>query len=382
MAISGTLCFLADPEQRIFDYRANVSPLRVHQLKEKLAPAEFGLGSENHRSPGGGILQFADCVLQNRAPLPKTNDVKFATHHGKDLDAIFHAATVWTFGEVRKRGVEHPSVAVLCKSNKLVAILSDILQVPHTLKGQTYRPVEHGVVWDAELAVAAAAAVASIMEWSSDDAATLVRTLGLLSRYYQMKHAENATKKAEEAAIKCAQMSEAVASGQTFRSKALQQFRKTFTAGIGLVGDPMRDWIAARRVLESVTGLEDVFGDASMVKLFGAREALESGLADLWLAAASYSGAAERVKTILDRQRLLESERTPHGCMLMTIHKSKGKEFDGVVLVEDAHRAPFFDTNREPPPFERSRRLLRVGLTRARHFVMIVRPNGATPLVG
>jgi hypothetical protein len=47
-----------------------------------------------------------------------------------------------------------------------------------------------------------------------------------------------------------------------------------------------------------------------MVKLFGAREALASGLADLWLASASYAGAAERVRTIPDRQRLLESERT------------------------------------------------------------------------
>jgi DNA helicase-2/ATP-dependent DNA helicase PcrA len=108
-----------------------------------------------------------------------------------------------------------------------------------------------------------------------------------------------------------------------------------------------------------------------------------SGLADLWLASASYAGAADGVRTMLDRQRLLESERTtPRGCMLMTIHKSKGKEFDGVVLVEDAHRAPFFDTGREPPPFERSRRLLRVGLTRTKHFVTIIRPNGATPLVG
>jgi DNA helicase-2/ATP-dependent DNA helicase PcrA len=65
----------------------------------------------------------------------------------------------------------------------------------------------------------------------------------------------------------------------------------------------------------------------------------------------------------------------------MTIHKSKGKEFDCVVLAEDAHRAPLFDTDREPAPYEKSRRLLRVGLTRAKHFVAIVRPVGATPLV-
>jgi DNA helicase-2/ATP-dependent DNA helicase PcrA len=103
--------------------------------------------------------------------------------------------------------------------------------------------------------------------------------------------------------------------------------------------------------------------------LFGAREALASGLADLWLALASYTGAAAKVNTILDRQRLLESERvTPRGCTLMTIHKSKAKEFDGVVLVEDAHRAPFFDTGREPPPFERSRRLFRVGLDARKAF--------------
>lgn len=382
LARSATLCCLADPEQRIFDYRPNVNPLRIQQLREKLAPTEFGLGRENHRSPNGSILQFADCILQNRIPLPKTNDVKVITHHGKDFDAIFHAATVWTFSEARNRGVEHPSIAVLCKNNKFVATLSNTLQTQHTLKGQTFRPIEHGVVWDAELSVAAAVIVASIMEWSSGGAATLAHTLGLLSRYYRLKHAEKPTKKAAEAALKCTQMAEAAATGQTIRNKALQQFRKAFTTGIGLVGEPMKDWIAARRVLESVTGFEDVFGDASMVRLFGAREALVSGLGDLWLAASSYGGATERVRTILDRQRLLESERTPRGCVLMTIHKSKGKEFDCVVLVEDAYRAPFFDTEREPPPFERSRRLLRVGLTRAKHFVAIIRPVGATPLVG
>ena len=383
LAMSGTMCILADPEQRIFDYRPNVNPLRVQQLKEKLAPAEFGLGGENYRSPNGGILQFADYVLQNKAPLPKTNDVSVVNYHGRDFEAIFHAATVWTFSEIRKRGVEHPSVAVLCRSNKFVATLSNVLQAQHTLKGKTFMPVEHGVVWDAELAIAAAVTVASIMEWSSGDAATLAKTLGLLSRYYQLKNADKATKKAAEAAIKCAQMAEAVGAGLVIRSKALSQFCKSLASGIGCVGEPMKDWISARRVLQLATGFDDVFEDASMVRLFGAREALVSALGDLWLASASYAGAADRVRTILDRQQLLESERTTQrGCMLMTIHKSKSKEFDGVVLVEDAYRAPFFDTGREPPPFEKSRRLLRVGLTRAKHFVTIIRPNGVVPLVG
>src|ERR1019366_7700667 len=141
--------------------------------------------------------------------------------------------------EIRKRGVEHPSVAVLCRNNKFVATLSNVLQAQHTFKGKTILPVEHGVVWDAELAVTAAVTVASIMEWSSGDAAALAKTLGLLSRYYQLKNAEKATKKAAEAAIKCTQMANAVAAGQVMRSKALSQFQKTLAAGIGFVGEPM-----------------------------------------------------------------------------------------------------------------------------------------------
>lgn len=66
----------------------------------------------------------------------------------------------------------------------------------------------------------------------------------------------------------------------------------------------------------------------------------------------------------------------------MTMHKSKGKEFDGVVLVEGAHVSPFLNTNREEPPYHESRRLLRVGITRARNHVVILRPNDALPLVG
>jgi DNA helicase-2/ATP-dependent DNA helicase PcrA len=65
----------------------------------------------------------------------------------------------------------------------------------------------------------------------------------------------------------------------------------------------------------------------------------------------------------------------------MNMHKAKGKEFDGVVLVEGAFKSSFFDERNEQPPFERSRRLLRVGLTRARTLVTIVRPQNARPLV-
>jgi DNA helicase-2/ATP-dependent DNA helicase PcrA len=67
--------------------------------------------------------------------------------------------------------------------------------------------------------------------------------------------------------------------------------------------------------------------------------------------------------------------------MLSATPVNKGKEFDGIVLVEGAFKSGFFDERTEQPPFDRSRRLLRVGLTRARTLVTIVRPQNARPLV-
>ena len=65
----GLFC-LADPEQRIFDYRDDIDPRRLDILREEIKVAEFDLGGENHRSPNAGILKFADAVLRNRSPLP------------------------------------------------------------------------------------------------------------------------------------------------------------------------------------------------------------------------------------------------------------------------------------------------------------------------
>jgi DNA helicase-2/ATP-dependent DNA helicase PcrA len=64
------------------------------------------------------------------------------------------------------------------------------------------------------------------------------------------------------------------------------------------------------------------------------------------------------------------------------MHKAKGKEFDGVVLVEGLYAGPFLDTRNEEPPYYASRRLLRVGITRARQRAVLIRPRDALPLTG
>lgn len=373
---------LADPEQRIFDYRDDIDPRRLDILREEIQVTEFDLGGENHRSPNAGILQFADAVLHNHSPLPATPDIKQVSYWQNTFAATVHAAVIWTFSALRKKGVEHPSVAVLSRSNSLIADLSVILSETHTYNKQTLPVIEHDVVWDAELSAAAAVVVASILEWPTGPAEeTLARTLRVIAGYYKLKNAEEPTNAAAEHARKYDEAAAKVATGEGPRINAAKALVAVYKAGIDLVGEPVADWKAARWVLHDIPALNELFREARLVRLFRATDALASGLGERWLALSSYAGASELVKRILEQERLVAAERDPQGCILMNMHKAKGKEFDGVVLVEGAFKSSFFDERNEQPPFERSRRLLRVGLTRARTLVTIVRPQNARPLV-
>lgn len=373
---------LADPEQRIFDYRDDIDPRRLDILCETVAITGFDLGGENHRSPNAGILQFADSVLRNQSPLPVTPDVKQVSYWGNAFPATVHAAVVWTFSALRKRGVERPSVAVLSRSNSLISDLSVIISEPHTYNNQPLSIVEHDVVWDAELSAAAAVVVASILEWPTGPAAeSLAKTLRLIAGFYKLKNAEEQTKTAAENARKYDEAAAKVANGEQPRIKAAKALVTAHGAGVAMVGEPVADWKAARRLLQDVPALTELFREVRLVRLFRATDALASGLGERWLTSSSYVGASDLVKRVLEQERLISAERDSQGCILMNIHKAKGKEFDGVVLVEGAYKSGFFDERNEPPPFERSRRLLRVGLTRARELVTLVRPRNARPLV-
>lgn len=373
---------LADPDQRIFEYDSSVDPRRLDQLRETVAPTEFDLGTENHRSPGSGILGFADAVLRNR-PLPDVNEVACRSFWPKNMNGTVHAAAVWLLGALRESGLASPSVAILCRTNWLVLQLSEALGEERTYKGTTYRPVEHAVAWDAELSAAAAAVVASILEWSAEgsdiDAAT---TLDAIANFYDIKNSLRPSKSATDTAGRFRNAVERTTAGKEPRTKAGKAIVAANKARVSYIGSPVQDWKCALAVLDGADQLIEVKRHSRLVRLFRASGEIGPRLAEQWLTSGSYGGAREVVRRAIDRATLLSVRSDPQGVVLMTMHKSKGKEFDGVVLVEGAHASPFLNSNREAPPYHESRRLLRVGITRARSLVVILRPNDTLPLVG
>lgn len=382
LKVTDVFC-LADPDQRIFEYRANVDPQRLATLRVEHAPTEFDLGTDNHRSPDSGILQFADAVLYNRAPLPNVPEVKSVAYYGNAFESTAHAAVLWTFSQLRSAGVCEPTVAVLCRSNPFAAKLSIILSEEHQFKNQTLPPVEHDVLWDADLSAAAAQVVASILEWPvKGRSAGLHDTCKSVAHFYRIKNAGSPSKSASENARKFDEAADAIGIEKKPKIKAAKALIAIANDDLTYSGNPVDDWLKARGILKKIGNLSEVFNEARLVRLFRATDALGAGLSETWIANGNYAGAVDLVKRILDRERLISADRDPQGCVVMTIHKAKGKEFDGVVLVEGSFASQFFDTNRERPPYERSRRLLRVGITRARHRATLVRPQGAPQLVG
>ena len=381
-SVTRVIC-LADSDQRIFDYRDDIDPRRIESLHDTAAPRTFDLGGENHRSPRGGILSFANAVLNNITPLPEVDDVKIVSYWQRAFASTVHAAVLWTFSKLRSAGVDDPCVAVLARSNPLVADIAAILSEPHEFNGTQLPPIDHSVVWDAELSAAAGAVVASIMEWSNTAAdAPVAVTLDVVAHFYELKNATTPSKSSADNVRKFRTAAEKVREAGAPRINAAKDLLAAFEAGLVFSGDPVADWRSARNLLHEIRALNELFREARMVRLFRATDALGSGLADLWLNTGHYGGAVSLVTNTLEYERLIAADQEPRGCILMTIHKSKGKEFDGVVLVEGQYSGVFFNTNREQPPFEKTRRLLRVAITRAKKRVIIIRPNRTNPLTG
>lgn len=373
--------FLADPDQRIFDYDDRVDPERLNQLRAYLSPAEYDLTGENHRSPDAGILQYANAVLQNRA-LPDTTDVVTHIYRGRDFESALHARVLWLFALLRKSGIHNPSVAVLARTNPMVGKLSTILGQTHIFNKTTLQPVDHDVLWDADLTAAAAIVVASILEWAGHPSTVaLGQTFERIANYFDAKNASSPSKSARDASAKYRSAAERARRGEKPKLNSTKLLTAAYEGGFTLRGDPARDWLQARDLLDAGADLSGLLSDAKFVRLFRATDEIGSRLASAWDRNGNYGSAIDLVRRALEGGKLQADHREPRGCILMTIHKAKGKEFDGVLLVEGQFRGTFFRDDDTKAERAAARRLLRVGITRARHKVVIVRHQDAPALV-
>jgi DNA helicase II / ATP-dependent DNA helicase PcrA len=110
---------------------------------------------------------------------------------------------------------------------------------------------------------------------------------------------------------------------------------------LDLTGDPVHDWLEVRRLLLGAEHekLKLVGNDARFLRLLNRGTLLQDSLATQWRANGDYRRARSIVDSALRQEHFSASSRSWIGVNLMTIHKSKGKEFDEVVIFEGFRRA-------------------------------------------
>jgi DNA helicase-2/ATP-dependent DNA helicase PcrA len=115
--------------------------------------------------------------------------------------------------------------------------------------------------------------------------------------------------------------------------------------------------------------------DAKYLRLMHKGAQLRSKLSEMWRNKRSYAGASDFVKDALLQEHFSTSIRDWKGVHVMTIHKSKGKEFDEVIIYEGSFHGKIVPQNADEKRGAQALLMLRVGVTRAMQRTTIVTPK-------
>ena len=166
LGVNSTLIALADPEQRIYEFRG-ASPTRIPEFIEKFSPDEFDFSTANHRSSGTDICIYGNDLLKGSNKGKKYTHVAVSTYPIRKGQAG-HLHLKFAIYQRRKaildKGVKNWSLAVLVPTKQLMLDVSDHLASTQTLQNGKIAPsIENEASLDAAGPALAASAIAGVL---------------------------------------------------------------------------------------------------------------------------------------------------------------------------------------------------------------------------
>ena len=368
------LVALADPDQRIYEFRG-ADPRRVSEFLEAFQAKHFDFIGENHRSSGTDITTYGNDLLTGANKGKPYQQVKVTCYgfmHGKSLHFSTKAAVYSALN--RLKNVPDKSIAILVPSKRLMLEFSDYL----SSAADGLPELHHDVAMDAEPPALAARVIATLLEGgTAGDVAS--RMLGALHSHIRGRRGGKPTPQAE--LDLAGALSGFMTTGKVRGAKrqlivSEVQRISTEREQLQLTGDPAEDWLHLRGLLASspADALKQVATDARYLRLLHRGSALRTNLGALWRAQGGYRGAEEAVRSALMQEHFAAAQKDWRGIHLMTIHKSKGKEFDEVIIYDGMFqriaRAPH-----DQKAYAQDLLALRVGVTRAIRRTSILTPK-------
>lgn len=372
---------LADLEQQIFDHLPGIGPERIVAIKATLNPLEIDLGAQNHRSDGTEIATFGQDILLGKVRgSPYLGVSSFSYDPKRAQSSILRIAIGMLQRAIRKAtGKYGKSIAILTHSGASAAKISAALNAEP-------KPVRHKLSFDEAEAMLTARFAAYLLEPKLEanrlkDLATALELLATAKRAAGLA----AAKQWQLWALK-------VSGGTVPTARFVQSVLRVMDElrGQGFSGDPAKDWSGIKRALRNV-GDEDLTAVAKNLDYlvaFNRGKRISAGLGAAWVRDGQYTSAREILDIALAQDQILGGVDDPPGVQVMTVHKSKGKQFDGVIVVrEGRHDGRQMVSSLvwwgDEAPHHRSRKILRVAITRAMvHTLMLGPIYPMCPIVG
>lgn len=375
------LIALADPEQRIYDFRG-ADPKRITQFIESFKPKIFDFGQQNNRSNGKDIAEFGNDLLQGKNAGKRYKDVSVCRYPFRKLPYT-HLVLKYKVLEVQKSLYEMKktdwSLAILVPTNALMLEVSDSFQREQQLQNGKKCPViEHEVAVDTAGPYLAALTIASILETGSQKCCTESAVLTpLIEHILGRKGADKPPSKADVSlASALSQYSSTKKIQGKNREKLIADTQDivSLTNSAQFSGNVINDWKIVLTIIgnEQSEAYQNLLKDAKHLRLLQRGSQLYAALDILWRENGSYIGATEAVANALTQEHFSMSTRKWSGINIMTIHKSKGKEFDAVIIYEGRYQNRIIS---KPERREQAILNLRVAVTRAKEHTYILTPE-------
>jgi DNA helicase-2/ATP-dependent DNA helicase PcrA len=372
------LIALADAEQRIYEFRG-ADPARIGQFIERFSPKIFDFGKENNRSDGTDIVDFGNDVLTGANVGKDYTHVtvsRYNYYKDEPLSPVKHAALAARQCLYRNGG-DGWSLAILVKSRNMMLKVSGYLDSAGRLP-----EITHDVLIDPEGPALAAALIGGLLEGASHADDLMAGLLGDVINHIRGRNGGDISK----ADLTLADALSAHQNGAPLRGSTRTALMVDIEAiatgrmGMILTGEPETDWLAARRLIDGAghDKLKLVADDARFVRLLNRGTQLRENLLARWRVGGSYAGAREIVLGALLQEHFSASTRVWTGVNVMTIHKSKGKEFDEVIVFEGSRAGRLLLDNADARDLEQARLALRVAVTRARRRTTVLTPSWAS----
>lgn len=366
---------LADIEQQIFSHLGGVGPDRIDAIRRALSPLEIDLGAQNHRSPGTEIALFGKDVLNGSprgSPYIGVSSFKYPAK-GQDWNKILRVALGILHKRVKKQVGGWPkTVAILATSGAMAARLSSAL-------GSGPKQVRHRLHFDESEAMLSARFAAFLLE-PKEPRARLLDSAVAVDLLADVKKAGGLA-----AASTMRGWAAKLRSGKSPKAELVKSVISVLEAfdGQQLSGDPGKDWLFIKRVLRE-SGQAELLGVArhlDYLVAFKRGERIAANLAVEWDREGQYTNARGALDSALTQDQLLDGLDGPQRLQIMTIHKSKGKQFDAVIVLRHAEfnskgspPGSSFVWRGDPSPFNKSRKICMVAVTRARMHTLILEP--------